>query len=257
MFITTLPYSKQDFSIKKITFGNMFDVARLLYDHNERGAIQYLIDHLDIEDLNVIDKFFVLLKARELYVDETLSINMNGNAAKLNLGSLITALNDLPRYHKQVVCGDITLTFDIPTNIFITNIYDEIIQEIAFLNNTVDLRKLSKTQREQVLAQLSPDLMKVIKSYIQSIDGTITLFPGTSKLNKIEMNFFSSDTAQIVRTLYSEYSLINCRELLFYLSKRMSSDSLLNSTLADVKFYLDEYTTEMKSNKGGDLGIPL
>lgn len=253
MYVVDLPYARKPFTVKILTFEHIFTVSRLLYDNNDKGAINFLIDTLDIQKLNIIDKFFVLLKAKELFVIEDLSLNSTKGNVNIKIESILKALFDLPNFNRVITQDGITVELDLPID-FISNssdLFTSTIQKLTIDTATLDFKSLTQDEQHSVLKELPSNLFSVIKSYTYNTKAAITVFKGKESLglSDITLNFFTSDPFVFIKSIYSDYQLISCREILFHLSKRLSTDFLLKSTPADIQFYMTEYTNEIKNNK--------
>ena len=253
MFIVDLPYSRKPFGIKILTFEHILTLSRLFYDNNSVGAIDYLIDLQGIRELNVIDKFFVLLKAKELFVNEDLSLSSQKGNINIKMQGILNMLLDLPNFNRRITTDGVTIELDLPTNFIInpSDLFTSIIQALTIEDVTLSFNTLTKEQQNEVLRELPSSLFNNIKDFTYNTNAAITIFKGKQSLevNDITLNFFTTDPFMFIKSLYNEYQLHACREILFYLSKRLPTEFLLKSTPADIQFYMAEYTNEIKSNK--------
>ena len=250
MFLTTLPYSKQRFNIKKITFAEMFDVSRLLYEEDTESTLLYLETFFGICNLNVVDKFYVLLKARELYSDDTISINANEASVKLRVSRMLDQLYDIRNFERTIKHENIQITLDIPM-VFITSkkqVYDHIIKKIQIDDIVINFDTITSIERDYILASLPISLFKLMQDFLDTIDIEVELYEGKEslKIGSITVNFLEQDPVILLLSIYSEYTLSSCREIMYYLSKKISDTLLLQSTMSDIKFYMEEYNKEKK-----------
>lgn len=253
MFIVDLPYSKKTFSIKVLVFEHVLAIARLLYDKNSIGAVNFLIETLEIQELNILDKFFVLLKARELFINEHLSLSSQKGNVNVGIQSILNTLFDLPNFNRVIKSGNIIVELDLPKN-FVTSPSDLFVSSIQTLtidDVKLDFKSLSKSEQDIVLKELPSSLFNAIKTYTYNTNAIIAIFKGKESLglSDISLNFFTQDPFIFVKSIYEEYTLHACREILFYLGKRLSTEFLLKCTPADIQFYMSEYTSEIKNNK--------
>jgi len=257
MFSVVLPYANKDFNIVKIYFSQIFEISRLIDNNDDVGFITYIEDHFGISSLCVIDKFFVLLKARELYIDETLSLVVENNNLKLPLKSLSDKLYDIGNYEQVIVDNNIKIKIDVPHNFLFSgnlSLYDNIIKQIQIDSTIINFNELKRGDQHHVLTSLPSSVFKHLKAFVNNINVEVILYEGKSSINikRLSVNFLTMDPFLLIKSLYSDYSLHSCREILFYLSKRISSSTLLNSPMTDIKFYLEESSKE--NNKSGNSG---
>jgi hypothetical protein len=264
MISTTLPYSNQRFKIKKITFEQVIDISHIIGDGTDSDLIEYLEEFFEIEHLSVIDKFYVMVKAREVFINETISVTANdNNITKINLSILLDKIVDLPNRFTVLTNDSITFDLDMPYKFALSNnnleIYDSVIRRLKIHDVILDYAQLKDKDRNTILESLPPTLFKGIKEYIDSLDLTLTLFDGKKALGiePIVVNFLSNDPAYIIKALYSEYDVQTCREMIFYLSQKIGETILLKSTMMDITMYINEISTQNERAKGSNSVLEL
>ena len=235
----------------------MFDISRLLYEEDTESALLYLETFFGICNFNVIDKFYVLLKARELYSDDTISINANESSVKIRVSRMLDQLYDIKNFEQTINHEGIQITLDIPAA-FITSkkqVYDHIIKKIQIDDTVISFDNITNTERDYILASLPTSFFKLMHDFLDTIDIEVELYEGKEslKIGSITVNFLEQDPAILLLSIYSEYTLSSCREIMFYLSKKISDTLLLQSTMSDIKFYMEEYNKEKKQS--GNSGI--
>jgi len=261
MHIVKLPHLGERIKIPIITFEQVMTISRLIYDNNDEGLVDYIEDILNLKGLNSVDKLFVILKAREFFISEELTLSSSTSQVAIPVYRLIEALTSVEDYSKMIVVDDIKIIVDTPNDMIVTN---SIVSDIQTVIKTIEVggqvihfSKLDVESKDKILSLLPPSVFSEIKHYLLYEVGHIVLFDGTQSLNeKIALNLFTSDVFNFAKLLFSEYSIDSYREIIFHLSRKISADILFKSTLMDVKFYLKELSNE---NKSGDAGnsIPL
>jgi hypothetical protein len=254
MHIVKLPHLGEHIKIPIITFEHMISIARLIYDNNDDGLVDYIEDILNLKGLNSVDKLFVILKAREFFIGEELTLSSSSSQVAIPVYRLIEALTSVEDYSKLIVIDGIKIVVDTPADMIVTN---SIVSDIQTVIKTIEVggqvihfSKLDVESKDKILSLLPPSVFSEIKNYLLHDVGHIVLFDGTQSLNeKIVLNLFTSDVFNFAKLLFSEYSIDSYREIIFHLSRRIIADTLFKSTLKDVKFYLKELANE---NKSGD-----
>lgn len=260
MFEVNLPYSQKEFVIPVITFKDIFDLARLLYDNNTKGVLSHLDRVFNIEDLNIIDKFFVIIKARQYYISDSLSLNIGDRSIAVNIANFVNNIQNTEFTSKIIQLDELKqIELGLPNKFLldnnISNIYDNIIKRVTIGSHSFDLKNTEDIQ--SLLEVLPPNTIKHLENFIVDKNHEVEIF--NSKHDKpIAINFITSQPYDFIITLLSDYDLISCREILFFLSKRMNSETVLKSPISDLIFYIDEYQNEIKQNNGSsNMGLPI
>ena len=257
MYVDTLPYSNKRFRIPAITFRDIFNIARLYYDDNDAGVVELLEDVLDIKTLNCIDKFFVMCRACQVYVTESLTLtDKEDKQVNLSLGNIISRLENMADYGKVYHVGDIKLTLDVPNSLFTDknkDIFTSVIKQISIDDVDIDVRQLNEDDAAKVLASLPAAAYNVIREHVSNLDLRVVLVDEISQrgISEISVNFMSFEPGYVIKALYSGYHLLTCRDIIYHLSSKLGGETLLNSTPSDINYYLEEFEKENKKQSGG------
>lgn len=261
MFIYTLPYSREEFSIKPILFKNIIDIARLIYDDNDKGLANYLESLLGIEKLCIVDKFFVVLKAKQIFIDENISVNSNGKNINLHTNLIIEPLFNIESQKKELYHDKITAELDLPSKIITTNsedIYLNIIKSISFQDVKIEFDGLSSEERDLVLTSLPATFIRTIRKFFSSVDLNYTVLKGIEgRISSININFFSNEPFNLIKTLIGGYDLLYCRDVLMFLSKKIDSNIIYNSSLADIFYFIQQLERNDETSSSSINGISL
>ena len=95
MFKITLPYCNKEFVIPIITFRDIFNLSRLYYDNNLDGVAEYLDKAFNIKGLSIVDKLFVIIKAREYYINDTINLNIGDRSVNVKVSLFLESINDI------------------------------------------------------------------------------------------------------------------------------------------------------------------
>lgn len=261
MFSVVLPHSKRVVSLPVITFKHVIDLARLQYAEDTVGLINYIEREFNIASLNCVDKLYIILKARELFFDEEIVLSSKTGNVSIPVYTLIEALESIDDFTHTVSVDNIKICLDIPHVLFNSNTVltdiQSIIKTIDVDEMSINFSQLDQDSQDKILTTLPSSVFAEIKKYLTSNTMAVTLFKGSSSLpDPIKINLFTNDVFNFIKYVLSEYTVDNCREIIYHISRRVDSTMLMNSTMLDIKFYLKEYTAE---NKAGDAGntMPL
>lgn len=260
MFIYDLPYCGDKFSVKPYLFKNHLDVARLIYEDNDEGISNYLVDFFDIRKLNILDKFFVIVKAVELFIDEKISLNIQQGELNIPIKIILDELYQDKEYRKTYTVDNFTIVLDLPVHLShkpTGDVFISTIQSISIDDTVIDFTDLSEDDKTRILSLLPTRIFNILREYTESIQLNIEFLNEiTSKknINKIAINFLSNDPFLFVKNLLSKYQLYSCREILYHLSKKIESNIIYNSTLSDIDFFITESSKD-RDNQDGNMMI--
>jgi hypothetical protein len=259
MFIVNLPYSKEEFAIPVVTFKDIFTLSRLKYDNNTAGYIAMLNNIFKFKHLSVIDKFFILLKVRQFFISETITLNNNGKSVGVSVANFTNNLFDIENKRQVITNNNISIELDVPVKFLtepkMSSMYENILHSVSIGNQKLDLSACSSKDKQELFEVLPPTLMTHFKKFIEDASHNVVLFTSTDNMS---VNFVSSQPYEFISLLFSDYDLLSCKEILFALSKRMNSETILNSTISDITTYTSLYNDEIKQqNASGNMGIAL
>jgi len=261
MFKVTLPYCKKEFVIPIITFRDIFNLSRLYYDNNLDGVAEYLDNTFNIKGLSIVDKLFVIIKARQHYINDTISLNIGDRSVSVQVSLFLDPINDINCKNTIIDLGNNQqIELDIPYRFITDNsilpIYDNIIKTITIGDNTIDLTKQDPQLIQQLLELLPPLAINHLTNFIRDKSHIVEIFHNKQD-DPISINFITSQPFGFVKIMLGEYDLGSCRDILFFLSKRMNSETVLNSPINDISFYIAQYQAELKENPSSNTGLPI
>ncbi len=258
MYNINLPYSKQAFIMPMITFRQLFNLSRLLYDNDVNGYISVLEDTFKLHGLCIIDKLYVIIKARQFYINESVSLNVDGKVVNVNVCNFAKELYNVENRHQIITLNNQQVEIDLPYRILTktnaSNIYENIIRSISIGDNTIELYNASIESIQSILEVLPPTLIKHLKQFVVNQSNEVEIFSNkTSNKDNLTVNLVTSQPFELIKLLLNDYDLMSFREILFSLSKRMNSETILNSPINDVMFYLEQYREEIKQNNNSGI----
>ena len=254
MFEEILPVSKRRKYINPMYFRDSMHLARFIHEDNDAGLGEYLDSFFDMRDLHIIDKLFICLTARKLFIDD--KIRLKGTSdIDIPIHLMLNKLKSKSEERVYDVNG-LKLTCDIPNRFSFIDISSECIKSVHALNTTINLRELDDESRDLVISKLPSGALRIVHEYIRSLSPVCKLLDARPKmgLDEISINLLSTDPITFVKLMFSDYSLNYFRESIVLLGQTIGTEMISYSTLADVRFYLDEIS---RNNSSGKADIPL
>lgn len=168
-----LPSGKER-RVSELNNKDYLTIVKFIENEDYQGLNLFFEDTILDADLNIFDRFYLLIYIRMLFIDDKLTINNDDRQIDISLVALLDSLEsnykDLETTFKE---EDISIVLDLPTLSYF-NMIDELligsIKSITFGNNTLDFFDLSETEKSNVLDNLPASVFQHIKQFI----GTIT-----------------------------------------------------------------------------------
>lgn len=226
-------------------------ISFLIETDNDQQLYDFLVSKIDTP-CNAFDKFFVLLEARKKFVNEIIVLNNGKSDIKLNLNIWSDLLKgSVEPVKTELMCGDFTVIIDYPVNFSYNSFEDfllDCIYNISFKNTSINFSELNKEDKYKVLEKIPLELIDDVKTYIEkNMNYSITLMKSTLGLPEILINLFDGSMFVLLKTLYNYYNYDDILETIYFLSKRISDVSYINTrTPRDLEFLIDLYSEEVE-----------
>ena len=249
MFEEILPVSKKRKYIKPMYFRDSMHLARFIHENNDAGLGEYLDSFFDMRDLHIIDKMFICLTARRLFVDD--KIRLKGTSdIDIQVQVIINNLKSRDEERVYDING-LKLTCDIPNRFSFIDISSECIKYVSVLDTVINLRNLDDESKDMVISKLPSGTLKIVHDYIKGLSPIYKLLDARPRigLDEMSINLLSTDPLEFVKLMFSDYSLEYFRDSIVMLGQTIGTGMLDYSTLADVRFYLDEISKDNSSGK--------
>jgi|694.fasta_scaffold00683_20 hypothetical protein len=232
----------------RLTFLKLKEVAEII-DTNQN---QKLCDFFnEFEGDNVYQKFKTILKFWEYHVNDTLTFNPNGKQLNLQISYLLNELSD------EIESGLYFENDDFNCELQLANtfVYDggnmpiyNLIKNINISNVSLNLSDLSFYDKKMVIDKLPAKIFSNLID-ILSKDKTKIFKLENKALENIKLNFYTNDPFLFLKSLFGNYSKEYFQDVIFFISKRISADILMNSDVKDVNFYIKKYSDEIESQQ--------
>jgi hypothetical protein len=236
----------------KIKFSDLKDISENL----EKGNDQFLINYLNsFEGYNTYEKFKNILISWETDTSYQLSLNLDNKNVKIQLDHIIKNIPTL-EYESIIEKDDVKITLQIPREFSFSDdvipIY-QIIKNVEIFGIFLDFEKNTMGEKIKIIDNLPANVYNTIIQEIIKND-KIFSFEGET-LSRLRLNFMGNDPYIFLRGLFLSYGRDYFRDIIFYLSKRIDGQILMNSTIQDIDFYIEKYNDEMKESQGNTLMI--
>jgi hypothetical protein len=239
--------------ISEFTLDDFRTISFLIENKNDKSLSDFLMSKIETE-CHILDKFNILMQARIKFINESIILNNGTSNITINLNLWAEALKASIKDVKiQLSYEKFKINVDYPTSMLYDSYEDLIIDciyEISHSDKSILFSGLGLDEKYKILEMLPPKLIRVIKDYIeQEMNYTICIMKGTLGLPHIEVNLFDDSIFSVIKTLYDYYNYDNIVETLYFLSKRITDITYLNSrTPRELELLIDLYSEEVEKS---------
>jgi hypothetical protein len=252
--------SGKNVKIEELKNKDYFTILKFCENRDLEG-LDELFNNLFFKDelrsLNIIDKFYLLLAVRMLFIDPDIAFSDSiGSPIKFSINNILEKIDLLEKdLDIQLSEGGFTLTLGLPDKLYfrsLNDIYSSVIKTIKFKNNNMIFSKLNDTDREEILKHLPNTLFTPINKYITEISRELQNFVIIEKndqfnIEEINTNIISNEFMGFVMSLFST-GLKNFLELIYIFSNRLgiSTEAFFNLTPLDSKVLVNIYNKDIE-----------
>lgn len=168
-------------------------------------------------DLNIFDRFFILIYIRKLFVGNKLTFKGKDDMdITYNLNDALSKLVDnYIDVDKDLVYGDITLTVGVPIGLYfesIDDLYQYTIRTVRFKDNIVTFSDLTAQEKRELLGKLPTAIFTQLQEYIIELSDTLfdlTLIEANNELevSEVSINILGNGVIYFITSIFS-YDLL-------------------------------------------------
>lgn len=181
--------------------------------NNDLVGLSRLFEELFIEpDMNIFDRFYLLIFVRMLFIEDTITLNIDNKAIDVNLSSILERLeSNYVDLETKFTESGIEVTLDLPCISFYEHVDDLLISTIKTVEiagSVVEFSTLNEEEQSHVLDNLPASLFKHINKFIQTIQDNLLDIPLVDEneslgVNEIKVNILGNGVMQFISNLYS------------------------------------------------------
>lgn len=176
-------------------------------------------------DLNIFDRFFILIYVRKLFVGSKLTFKGKDDMdISYSLDDALSKLVDnYIDVDRDLVCGDITLTVGVPIGLYfdsIDDLYQYTIRTVSFKGNVINFSDLTSQEKRVLLGKLPTSIFLQLQEYIVELSDTLfdlTLIEANSDLevSEVSINILGNGIIYFLSSIFS-YDLLYFYEALYH-----------------------------------------
>ena len=218
----TLPSSKKR-RIAELKNRDYVNIIKFC-ENNDLYGLSSLFDELYLDkDLDIYDRFYILIYVRMLFVGETLTYVTEDNK-NIDIG-LDTVLQKLDENFKdldtEITIDDIKIQLGLPNCIYFKDVDDlltAVIKSVTINNKSIGFNKLTSQEKSQVIGKLPARAFSYIYSFLNKISDellnvTVVQQNDNFGIKEINVSIIGNGVMQFILNIYrvdikSYYELI-------------------------------------------------
>ena len=226
-----------------------FEDFRIISDHISHGEDLELYQFLT-KDIcgNYFDKFVKLLNLRIRYIEESIKLSTpDSSTVDIHLDVFKNNFIKQCVNTSEIITVDkFIIKLDLPEEFYHTT-YDAVLLDsvkfIIYDGNELPFKNLSTVDEITVFERLPLKIIQQIQNYCNK---PILLMDSKFGMDKIEINIFDNSGFEWVKMLYNYYTPLDILETVFFLSKRFTDISYINSrTPKEINHIIKLYSEEV------------
>jgi hypothetical protein len=225
----------------KITFSELKAVTDAL----QKGHYEVFVDYINsFKGSDIHEKFKNLLKSWEHDVSYTLNFNVGDTPTKIQLSYINSQFRPLSD-DVLIKEDDLEIVIGIPNQFELSDtipIYN-ILKYINISGISIDLTNLSFYDRQRVIDKLPANVYNIILHNIEKLNDK-TFSVDNPMLEHFRINFLSSDPLNFLKGLFMNFDDYYFKDVIFYLSKRIGGELLLQSTPLEIEYYVEKMSED-------------
>jgi len=181
--------------------------------NNDLVGLSRLFDELFIEpDMNIFDRFYLLIYVRMLFIEGSISLNIEDRQVDVQLASVLdkieTSYIDL---ETKFEADGIEVILDLPCISYyehIDELFISTIKSVKIADAIVEFHTISKEEQEQIMDNLPASMFHNIKKFIQTIQDSllaIAIIDEDEELGveRISIDIIGNGVMQFVTNIFS------------------------------------------------------
>lgn len=261
----TLPSGK-DVRLNEISNAVYFNILKFCENRDYEGFNEYIEEIIfhDYKDIDIIDRLYVMLYYRMLFVSENIVFTADGlqgkfKEVKYTIRTILDKIEEQYEDHSCVISEDgITVSLGLPNTLFfrtVDEVYDTIIKKITYKETTIDLSTATREDRNAILARLPHSVFSEIRKYIERLSLTLNNFVLIEAneefdIKRHEINIISNGIIVFVCSLFGGGLSAFYMTLFNFVSKlQMDSNLFFSITPVEMRVLFNIHAEEVEEQK--------
>lgn len=258
-FPLILPSSKK-VRVPEVKNRDIFDLIKYCM-HDDIEGFNACINNLifsKTEQLNIVDKFYILLFLRILYIGDQISLpgNTISGYVDISLNEILEKFENIEIPQTEFfTIDDFIVELGIPTKIYFNSIdelYFDLIKSVKYDGDVVKFDSILESQKDLIISALPLQTTKRIIEFYTALTKTIgdiiiVNSNDTFDTNQVKLNFLSNQPCMFIKQLYSQ-DLNMFLEFMYHFVNKIGGtfNDFLDLNINDCKIMYNFYVDEVK-----------
>jgi hypothetical protein len=247
--------------IPEITNQDVYALMKFCVFNDIEGFEKYvnriIFDHLP--SLTIIDKFYILLFLRVIYLGEEVTFNLKESFTdKLNvsLSVILEKFEQLtPPTNEVIAIDNFKVELGIPIQLYfntIDELYFSLIRSVTYNGSKIDFNTITEEEKQKIYELLPPKFINELQRFYTTLIntlGNLVVFEEnkTFNVNEISVNFLSNQPCYFIKQLYSQ-DINSFLEFMYQFVNKVggSFSDFLKLSINDCKIIFNFYVDEVK-----------
>lgn len=254
--------SGQIVRIPELKNKDFFTILKFCENEDYEGLSSFL-NHTTLkglEYLDIIDKFYILLLMRMLYIDpEIMFEDKNKCTITYTIQDMLEKINLFERdYEKIYDINQFKIELGLPNTLYfegVNDIYLSTIKHIHLYDKHIDFSVLNEEEKELILSNIPNTIFTVIKNYIATLSENLKCFVIVDAnddfdIEEINLNILSNGIISFILGIYST-GLSNFFQLMYQFTNKIgfTSSDFFNLTPLDSRVIFNIYQKELSEKE--------
>lgn len=249
--------SGKEVRIPELKNGNYLTILKYCQNEDYEGLNNFFEKLYLTPDLNIFDRFFLLLYIRKMFVSSKLEFvgKDEANVSYYIDDILSRLINNYVDDERDITYNNIHIKVGIPKCSYFNSI-DEMLQgaitTVRFGDNEIDFATLSNEDKCSILRRLPSQIFVQLQEYIDDLserlfDLTIINENEEFEISEIKVNLLSNGILYFITSIF-KYDLIAFYEMLYNYNQFVSkgADNFFKLTFNEVKLLLNIHSDRIE-----------
>lgn len=226
-------------------------------ENKDYDGLNMLLEGLYLApDLNIFDRFYVLMYVRRLFVGSSITFNGKDDInISYSLGDMLDKLEDnYVDTSEELTYNNITLGVGVPVGSYfndIDDLYNDTIRFIKYKDKErINFTALTGEEKSAVMDRLPTHIFLLLQTYITDMSGTLfdlTLIEENKALDIPEMsiNILGNGVMHFLSSIFA-YDLVSFYETMYYYNNIIGGNDFFDLTFNEVQLLISIHEERMK-----------
>jgi len=211
--------------IEELNNRNYLTIIKFCQNGDHEGLNNFFNDIYFNSDLNIFDRFYILLCVRSMFIDKVISYSGKGDAEiKYSISDITSKLVDnYKEVEKVLEYKDFKIKVNIPTELYFENIddlYRSTIVYVQYKEKKVYFSELTDDERNFILDKLPTQVFLLLQDYMNYLSDTLfdlTLIEENKdfEISEVKVNILGNGVLFFLASIFN-FDLFSFFETYYY-----------------------------------------